>query len=533
MLHRVKLIGAVICGAAIISVGAYLCFMLSLSSHLTSALPEPSDKRPYVLVETHKKTYPKAISAFLTDGVYALLHKGTPRNMMLSIAPLAEDTAVLVEELEDGSVEVYLAMRFTGKEMAMLKRGELPDSLKEALKAPTVRAGEEKGVWLLSAEDVQAPVFYKVSGKRVIMAAGEEPFKAMLALTSGRGNSVGRKKWHDEKSWPSHLEICDGGALTASREKSVPLKLEAAWHELDRKKGSDPAGELRWRVIGLDDIYGSKVLGAFKAKTWDTSNCLIPDPLLLSMGVNIPVLDGSPKDWPFPLKTIGELGMKMELSEKQIHEIISGQMIMSFGGQNRILWFSLPGFMIEFTGENKLLKELVAAFWDKLFFGAEPKPVKGFEYGGEATLPFSVMGAGRGNIAVLGLLSPETLKNQNRLGRFLKDDEKVIGWLAADLPRIGAALSDMTRVNSFVEDEEAEDDSTAPLFGNDKPVDDETSADSNEPFQPEMNFSPFDQSITDSFGSVLRRLGNVLIIWEKPDSGRLNWFKAAEKNGAK
>ena len=120
-----------------------------------------------------------------------------------------------------------------------------------------------------------------------------------------------------------------------------------------------------------------------------------------------------------------------------------------------------------------------------------------------------------------------------RLGRFLKDDEKAIGWLAADLPRIGAALSDMTKVNSFVEDEVTADEDSTPLVGTDKPAVDELNHDNTEPFQPEMNFSPFDQSITDSFGSVLRGLGNVLIVWEKPESGRLNWFKTTVKNGAR
>ena len=50
-----------------------------------------------------------------------------------------------------------------------------------------------------------------------------------------------------------------------------------------------------------------------------------------------------------------------------------------------------------------------------------------------------------------------------------------------------------------------------------------------EPLQPELSLSPFDQGITDSFGNVLKRLGRVLIVWEKPLSGRINWYKTAAK----
>ena len=98
----------------------------------------------------------------------------------------------------------------------------------------------------------------------------------------------------------------------------------------------------------------------------------------------------------------------------------------------------------------------------------------------------------------------------------------------ADLPRIGAALSDMTKMNSFMEDESEEDDPML-SYGNETG---EPEADSGEMFQPEMSFSPFDQGVTDSFGSVLKKLGKVVIVWEKPDTGRLEWYSPkAPKTG--
>ena len=158
------------------------------------------------------------------------------------------------------------------------------------------------------------------------------------------------------------------------------------------------------------------------------------------------------------------------------------------------------------------MRELVDAFWNRLFFGAEPTPIEGFDFGGTTNVPFSVVGAGRGNIAILGLLSPGSIKETVKLDNFMKDNEKAIGWIVADLPKIGAALSDMTKMNAFM---------------NDSNVDEEEyyEGDEEDIFQPDQGFSPFDQGISDSFGNVLKGMGKTLIVWETVESGRINWYR--------
>ena len=148
----------------------------------------------------------------------------------------------------------------------------------------------------------------------------------------------------------------------------------------------------------------------------------------------------------------------MGLEDEQIQKILSGETIFSVGGYNKILWFSLPGIMVQFTGDKTLLAELIDAFWNKLLFGAEPKPLTGFDLGGSTSLPFSVVGAAKDNTAVLGLLSPESLKEKGSLGTFLKDNEKAVAWLVADLPKVGAALGDMTKMNAFMNEPDINDD---------------------------------------------------------------------------
>ena len=80
----------------------------------------------------------------------------------------------------------------------------------------------------------------------------------------------------------------------------------------------------------------------------------------------------------------------------------------------------------------------------------------------------------------------------------------------------------MTKMSSFLEQEEDQD-----FYGG---ADDYSwGAESDpEPLQPEFSISPFDQEIADSFGGVLQRLGRVMVVWEKPLSGRINWYNHAK-----
>ncbi|MDD4159330.1 MAG: hypothetical protein PHO18_00100, partial [Synergistaceae bacterium] len=375
-----------------------------------------------------------------------------------------------------------------------------------------IRKNSENGSWEIITDSADRPLCYAIERNLAVVTTGSSSLLRMLSVRSGSAENIPKNYWDKEKSWPAHIEISEGGLLSAEGETKPPLILKAAWRSNQPDDKTGKAGEAVWKIRGLEKRISPLFLNALKPKTWDTSNCIIPQPLLLSAGMNIPELKGSPEDWPFPLKTMGELGISMGLSKKQIRKIISGETMFSIGGHNKILWFALPGVMAEFTGDEDLMRELVEAFWTKLFFGAEPKPVEGFDFGGTNNVPFSVVGAGRGNAAILGLLSPESIKGTEKLQNFMKNNEKAIGWVVADLPKIGAALSDMTKMNAFM---------------NDPGIDEESyyQEDAADAFQPETSFSPFDQGISDSFGNILKGMGKTLIVWETAESGRISWYR--------
>jgi len=509
MSKKVKLFVLITCTAAAVLFGLFAYIGTKGPAVLASRLPLPSGSDPYAFFEAKEGDYPVSLSALLTEGQYAFFREGSSGSIILSLARSAKECAVLIENSRDGIIDIFAVVRLDKEDTASLSKGEFPPSWKKELgSAEAIKAGD-KSSWEVRTRD--SSVFYRTERDIALITHDRDSFSRMLDVRSGSVKGIPKKIWEKEKSWPAHMIISDGGLIFAGEERKEPLTLRVSWRSQKADKESGKAGEAVWRTEGLDKRISPIFLKSLKPKTWDIANSIIPDPLLLSAGMNLPELKGSPKEWPFPLKTIGELGSSMGLEDKQIQKILSGETIFSVGGYNKLLWFSLPGIMVQFTGDKALMAELVDAFWNKLFFGAEPKPLAGFDLGGSTNLPFSVVGAGKENIAVLGLLSPESLKGKVSLGRFLKDNEKAVGWLVADLPKVGAALSDMTKMNAFMNEPDINDEGYY-------------EGDTEDIFQPDSSFSPFDQGISDSFGNVLKRMGKALIVWETAESGRIDWY---------
>lgn len=513
MSKRVKLLILITCTAAAALFGLFAYFGAKGPAVLASRLPLPSGSAPYVVFETEENYYPVSISALLSEGQYALFSEGSAGNRILSIAKTAKECSVLIEDGDEGIFNIYAVMRMLPEDISSLSKGSLPGTWKMILGDAEVSKGGTNASWEIKAKGSDTPICYSTDREIAIISHNRDSFFKMLDVRSGSSKGIRKDIWGKEKKrWPAHIEICDGGLVFAGDEAKSPLILKASWrsHEPDKKTGR--TGEAIWKIQGLDKRISPIFLKALKSKTWDTTNSIIPEPLLLSAGMNLPEQKGSPAEWPFPLKTIGELGRSMGFSEKKIQNILSGETIFSVGGHNKLLWFSLPGIMAEFTGDKELMRELVDAFWNRLFFGAEPRPIEGFDFGGTTNVPFSVIGAGKGNVAILGLLSPESIRETVRLENFMKNNEKAIGWIVADLPKIGAALSEMTKMNSFMNDSEVADEE---YF----------EEDTENIFQPDNTFSPFDQGISDSFGNVLKGMGKALIVWETAESGRINWYR--------
>lgn len=517
MNDKLKYILAAIAAAiAIAALGIFASLWYARGTgSLMSYLPSPQENAPYILLETKEGTYPAALSSLLTEGIYARLNGKTPRGAVLAAAGAALDSAVMLEEKE-GMTSVLCAARFSEADAALLNKGTLPAPLDALFGA--VNAESQEGIFVVRMENYGAPLYYAVDGENVLFAADSSSLHMML-LQRKDGGGLKDKKWTQEPSWPAHIEISDGGRLTSDAKEKFPVTIEAAWHSAE---DASKHGEARWAFVNVGAAARAYLFANLKPKRWNLTDTSLPQPLLLAAGFRLPQLDLSANSQNSLTGYLSFFAEALALTESQTTELLSGQTVLSLGGQNKILWFSLPGFLAQFSGRTELMRALVSNFWDNLFFGAVPDPLDGFEFGGASSVPFSVVGAGGEGRAALGLVSPQTLGASDVLSQYIAKNEEAIGWLYADLPKVGKTIAEMTKMSSFLEEEKnqdfygsRDDKSLFPWGG--------THSDP-EPFQPEFSLSPFDQEIADSFGRILGRLGQVAIVWENPLSGRISWY---------
>jgi len=350
------------------------------------------------------------------------------------------------------------------------------------------------------------------------MSAGKARFAELTRLSSAKNGRL--KSWRQEKNWPGHLEFGDGGRLLSGE---TTLRIQFAWRELTRKNDGDPAGEALWSVSGLKASQKAALLLSMKPIEWKFADIVTPSSPILMTGLNIPAMPGTPSGWPFPLSTAADLVNLLELREVDMREVLSGKTVFTLGGRNRFLWFTLPGLLVEFSGKEPLMRQLVESFWSNFFLGSETKPLEGWDYGGTVSFPFSVVGASRGNSALIGVISAESLKAGDWLTDSLPGEERAVGWLVADLPKLGESLGEMAKMASLLAFEDGEDDGyisgeaeSGDKFGSGRWSETGESV----PFSP----SDLDQDTIDSLSRLLRNFGKVSVVWEQPESGKMYWY---------
>lgn len=510
MRKELKIITAALAAIGMLVLFFYIFTTFARPSSMLSYLPEPPVLKQYALLESGEKNFPVHLSAFLTEGPFATLHKGTSRHALLSLAPFASGAALLITGDDLGYTEVYAAYKLTAKDAAKLSRGEMPEKWQGLLPfARTEKVG--KGVWRIWSSGIDEPINYYTDKENVVMAAGDKAFQALTQLRAAQKRKA--HVWRQEKNWPGHMELGDGGFFS---DGDAPLTIQFAWHDLPDRGPSYPTAEAKWSVAGLKPGHRAGLMLMAKSAEWKPQELTLPSSPILVGGLNIPKLKGSPLGWPYPLPKLAILLEALGMSESSMREVMSGKTVLSLGGKNKLLWFSLPGITVQFTGKEKVMRELVDSFWKNFFLDSEPTKLEGWDYGGAVSSPFSVVGAGRDGTALIGAISSGSLRGGDWLLPYIGKDQKAIGWLVADMPKLGESLSDMTKVTSLLTFEDGE--GSGYISGTET---DDTSI----PFRP----GELDQGIADSFGKLLKKLGNVCIVWEQSTSGRLTWHSSAPK----
>lgn len=512
MAKKIKFAAAILFLLILSAFAGYLYINITETSSLSAALPAPDPNRPYVLAEFRSEDFPVKITGLLSDPQIGAFKKGSPEALLLSFVRESEKCAFLSELSDEGGVRLYASLSFTTEELRSLKKGDIPASW-SSLPPVTISRGDARNSWVITENQTANTLYYTFSSDRVLAARTSKELSVLVSVREKNLASAGAHSWKKSSSAPNNAELSDGGLALSSGERVTPVKLRFSWNRLTGAPGS-PAGRLDWE-LAVSRLAG--VFSGFKPVVWGKESVLTVTPEIITAGLNIPALPQNFDKWPVPLKSIGAFAKSLELSPKQTSRAISGKSLFTVGGKNSILWLTLPGCLMQFTGEEEDMRALVTAFWEKIFFGAEPAPVKDFTYGGMATLPFSTIGAGNEHISVFGLVSENSLKQETLSLPFLGKEEAVVGWISADMKNVSEALLKLGPAESYAAAKDAPS-----IFDNEVPSEDDFY--SEEPFQPEMSFMPFDRFLTSAFCEKLAALGKIVFVWEKPLSGRIVWY---------
>jgi hypothetical protein len=287
------------------------------------------------------------------------------------------------------------------------------------------------------------------------------------------------RKWTDYGDWGGHMRVSDGGLLEeiffAGGGRRIATKnvvtAEIRWKSAELASrdrtlsDTAPGGRAEWSVLGLEAVAGRTFLASLDPHDWSKHTPFIPEPPIFSLGLNLPDPGRNAEELPAPLRAVASQLERMRLKPGEVRDVLTGPFTLSLGGRTQVLWFDLPGLVLDLPGRGGAANSLIDRFWAETFLGAVPKPIDGYTYGGAIDLPFTVMAASDGKTTVIGLTTPDAEHNTELPG-ILEGVTEALGWLFVDLPRLGNAIADMPTFNAILNDEEGlplEEDATLSL----------------------------------------------------------------------
>jgi hypothetical protein len=407
--------------------------------------------------------------------------------LFMPIFASADAMALLVAE-HDERLSVCGVFVPGPEEYDVLNAGELPAGWKYNLAEAKLRPVGRKGVYRLSADNLLEPLYLAAKDGLVFAAGSKRGIEGIMAVNDGTAAGI-RKKWAVEPQWGGHVYLSDGGLIfeaaggaASSPSRRNVLEIEAAWVT----SGDIRESRAKWEVSGAENIMNRAFLNNLRPLDWGDTDIFIPDPRVLSFGINLPNPGRTMSPLPGPLKYAAEQMRKMGMRTSEIQGILTGRSVFSLGGRTQLLWFDLPGVVADLAGRGEVSFGLIDKFWSELFIGAEPKPVEGFSHGGVASLPFTIFAASNGEKTVIGLVPPDSEQNFEAKG-LVAAASSAIAWAYVDFPMLGESLAEVPALNSVMYEDDEE--------------------------------GPLDEESADNLKNVMSSLGRIFITLESATSG--------------
>ena len=302
-------------------------------------------------------------------------------------------------------------------------------------------------------------------GAMTLLASDEGRLGRMLATLEGTKAPIDAR-FDVEPLWPNHLRFFDGGlfahwaTLSGFVLKPGALLFDVAWKE------DGPFGRLRWKMNGLSALFPDETADLLQPVSW--SDALIaPRPLLLACGISPGILS------PGRLRAVGlqNLAEEMGLERGETMKFLSGPTVVCIGGSARFLVFSLPGMILQFPDRGKSAHKVTGAFWNKDWNLLVPavERIDGYESGGTASTPFSLVGLSNAKNAIYGVLDRAYLAEGKRFPLrsevpVLREFRRSVAWLHVNTERFDEVTESLTQARMAAEKFGAAADSLSGLY---------------------------------------------------------------------
>ncbi len=497
---------------ALIAITLFLCWIpLSVEQHedivprFLADLPEPGEDTRYAIVDARNGAFPLETVRIFTDGATVLPSGSSPVSAFLPILDDADDVTFVLTERENG-LYMYGAFSLDDREIEALGAMTTPQAWHDHLVRPTLSpldTGDDR--YQIGALNMPSPLYLELDREKRAAYLSDSLFD-MERMREVRGGGIPgiAHRWTDYGDWGGHLCLSDGGlAARITSERGLrevsaknPVKAEIRWRRaepLSRDRTlSDTVlgGQAEWQIRGLDAVLGKTFLSSLEQHDWSARALFLPEPLILSFGFNLPDPGRNTEALPAPLRSVASQLARMRLQPTEVRNILTGPFALSLGGRTQVLWFDLPGLALDLPGRGEAANRLIDCFWTETFLGATPKPVEGYAYGGAVDLPFTVMAASNGETTIIGLTTPE-VEHNTEVTEILKNEPASLGWLFADLPKLGNTLSEMPAFSAILNDEEG---------------------------------LPMEENATYALQDAMTRLGRVFVSFESVNSGHALWY---------
>jgi hypothetical protein len=422
---------------------------VSPPADLTAVLPMPEMSSPAVVFSASRGGMPMNAARMLAKNFGS--REASALAVFLPILENADSCALAAEGRAEGWA-LYGAFSISLEDRESLSARETPESWKRHLVMPDLLPTDREGLFRMHADNAAAPIYVGVDDEYAFIAGTLSDADRIIELRDGAATPSGGK-WSVEPEWKGHVLIRDGGMVSAllagqpwEQNARNAINLEAAWNV---------SGDLRqttakWRASGLENVTGKAFAGSLKPHDWSGEDVFIPDPLIMSLAANMPPPGRNFSSLPGAVRKYAQEPLrKMGLRNSDIQAMLTGPAVISLGGRTQLLWFELPGLVLDLPGRGEAAHRFIDKFWSEFFTGAEPRPVDGYASGGAADLPFTVMGAANGRKAVIGLVRPDADQN-SELKDLLAETTRAAAWLYIDFPRLGTSLAEMPALNSMI-----------------------------------------------------------------------------------